>query len=101
MVTNSALCWIQLFIEGEGRGPKSIHWYQKYLHKRKGGKVMTATNMCSNFGGFRCSPQGTLTTCVQSPGKDTTTKKTSICQHALALEVIRGICLDGAGSLLR
>ena len=31
-------------------------WYQKYLHKRKGGEIMTATNMCSNFGGFRCSP---------------------------------------------
>ena len=23
----------------------------KYLHKTKGGEVMTATNMCSNFGG--------------------------------------------------
>ena len=31
-------------------------WYQKYLHKGKEGKVMTATNMCSNFGGFRCIP---------------------------------------------
>ena len=29
---------------------------QKYLHRRKSEKVMMATNMCSNFGGFRCSP---------------------------------------------
>ena len=25
---------------------------QKYLHRRKGKKVMTATNICSNFGGM-------------------------------------------------
>ena len=29
--------------------------YQKHQHRRKGGKVMTAINMCSNFGGFRLS----------------------------------------------
>ena len=28
---------------------------KKYLHRRKGVKVMTATNMCSNFGGLRCT----------------------------------------------
>ena len=28
----------------------------KVFAQKKGGKVMTATNMCSNFGGFRCSP---------------------------------------------
>ena len=27
----------------------------KYLHRKKGGKVMTATNMCSNFGSKWCS----------------------------------------------
>ena len=36
---------------------KATSWYQKYLHRRKGGGggggVMTAINMCSNFGGFR------------------------------------------------
>ena len=26
----------------------------KVSAQKKGGKVMTATNMCSNFGGFRC-----------------------------------------------
>ena len=31
-------------------------WYQKYLHRRKGGKVMTAKNMCSNFCSKWCSP---------------------------------------------
>ena len=28
----------------------------KVFAQKKGGKVMTATNMCSNFGDFRCSP---------------------------------------------
>ena len=38
---------------------KATSWYQKYRHRIKGGGggggggVMTATNMCSNFGGFR------------------------------------------------
>ena len=31
-------------------------WYKKYSNRRKGEKVITAKNMCSNFGGFRCSP---------------------------------------------
>ena len=29
---------------------------QKYPHRRKEERVMIATNMCSNFGGFWCSP---------------------------------------------
>ena len=37
----------------------------KYLHKRKGGEVIAATNICSDFGGFRiggrrsCDPKDT------------------------------------------
>ena len=30
--------------------------FQKYLHRRKEEKIMTATNMCSDFGGFRWGP---------------------------------------------
>ena len=31
---------------------QATSWYNNYLHRRKGKKVMTATNMCSNFVGF-------------------------------------------------
>ena len=35
---------------------QATSWYKNYLHRRKGKKVMTATNIFYNFVGFRYSP---------------------------------------------
>ena len=56
IISSKKRCLYRLFIYHFKAHTISNKLVSKYLHRRKGKQVMTATNMCSNFGDFRCRP---------------------------------------------